>query len=65
MGGSFLGKIIYIALILLMIASALWVAADCRKRGRQWDQTLAWGLFAGAFLGVGPIVYYLWNRRFP
>ncbi|MFZ5632239.1 MAG: hypothetical protein ACOY40_05265 [Bacillota bacterium] len=65
MSREILGSFVYTIILIIMISSGLWVMLDCRRRGRPWSETLAWGLFAGWFFGVGLIVYFLWNRKFP
>ncbi|MFZ5644335.1 MAG: hypothetical protein ACOY46_12160 [Bacillota bacterium] len=56
--------ITYIAALLIMAGSALWVMWDAWKSGKPWSEILVWGLFAGAFFGIGPIFYVLWKRKF-
>jgi len=60
-----LANFVYASLIIFMILSALWVIRDCRRKGRPWGETMAWGLFTGWFLGLGLLVYIYWNRKFP
>lgn len=59
-----LAKIVYITILAIMVISAIWVMADARKRGRPWGESLVWGLFAGWFLGLGPIFYIFWKKKF-
>ncbi len=61
---SVLANFVYVSMLIFMIFSAVWVMADSRRRGRPWGETLAWGLFAGWFIGLGLIVYIYWNRKF-
>ncbi|MHB8158761.1 MAG: hypothetical protein ACYDEQ_15475 [Desulfocucumaceae bacterium] len=54
----------YILVLLIMAISALWVVWDARKIHKPWGEALVWGLFAGSFLGLGPLLYIFWKRHF-
>lgn len=51
-------------MLAFMLMSAMWVIVDCRRRGRPWGETLAWGLFAGWFFGLGLALYIYWKKKF-
>lgn len=52
------------AIIIAMLASAIWVGIDAYRNGRAKAEALMWGIFAGCFLVVGPIFYVFFKKRF-
>lgn len=59
-----LASLLYLGMLAFMLMSAMWVIVDCRRRGRPWGETLAWGLFAGWFFGLGLALYIYWKKKF-
>lgn len=47
----------------IMLISGIWVGTDARKSGRTQAESIVWGLFAGWFFIVGPIVYYFFKTK--
>lgn len=58
-----LALVVYTAILIIMIISALWVGYDARKRGLPMLEVLVWGLFAGWFFGLGLIIYLYWRKK--
>lgn len=54
----------YISVLIIMVVSALWVMWDARKNKKPWGEILVWGLFSGAFLILGPVLYVFWKKKF-
>ncbi|MCL4439233.1 MAG: hypothetical protein M1609_01155 [Firmicutes bacterium] len=54
----------YYAILLIMLISGLWVMWDARRSGKPWGETIVWGLFAVWFIGLGPIIYIYWKKKF-
>ncbi|MFZ5597262.1 MAG: hypothetical protein ACOY31_09665 [Bacillota bacterium] len=64
MNTKLIAEIFYYFVLILLVLSAVWVMFDCRRRGRPWGETLVWGLFTGAFFGLGFVLYILWKKKF-
>jgi hypothetical protein len=47
-----------------MVVSALWVMWDAWKNKKPWAEIIVWGLFSGAFVVLGPILYVFWKKKF-
>ncbi|KJS14750.1 MAG: hypothetical protein VR69_16410 [Peptococcaceae bacterium BRH_c4b] len=65
MNREILAQIVYILILCIMVVSASWVMYDSRKRGRPLGEVLTWGLFTGAFFGLGLVIYLYWRKKMP
>ncbi len=52
------------AFFAVIIAAAIWVMVDTRKRAVPVSETVAWGLFNFSFPLVGFIGYLFWRKKF-
>ena len=64
MGRTIAAYTAYTLVLIIMVVSALWVMWDAWKNKKPWAEIIVWGLFSGAFVVLGPILYVFWKKKF-